>query len=55
MNDLHVHTRYSCDSQAEMRDYLELAAQRGVATLCFTDHVDLNRNDYGYGYYRPDD
>ncbi|MCR5756060.1 MAG: histidinol-phosphatase HisJ family protein [Acetatifactor sp.] len=51
MNDLHVHTKFSCDSEAEMKDYMEAAIQKGLHTVCFTDHVDLNPNDYGYNYY----
>lgn len=54
MRDLHLHTRFSCDSQAEMEQYLAKALADGVETICFTDHVDLNKADYGYQFYVPD-
>ena len=52
--DLHVHTEFSCDSEAKMERCAEEALSKGITTLCFTDHVDLNPNDYGYNYYTPD-
>lgn len=52
--DLHVHTESSCDSEAKMERYAEESLSKGITTLCFTDHVDLNPNDYGYNYYAPD-
>lgn len=54
MRDMHVHTEFSCDSDAKMEDYIEKAKMSGIGTICFTDHVDLNANDYGYNYYSPD-
>ncbi len=50
--DLHVHTRFSCDSEAQMCEYLRQAEEKKVDWICFTDHVDDNKNDYGYGYYK---
>jgi len=52
--DLHIHTEFSCDSEAKMELYADAAIAKGITTLCFTDHVDLNPNDYGYNYYAPD-
>lgn len=54
MRDLHIHTEFSCDSEAKMEDYILMAKRKGIETICFTDHVDLNPNDYGYHYYEPD-
>jgi histidinol-phosphatase (PHP family) len=34
-----------------MEDYILAAKKKGILTICFTDHVDLNTNDYGYDYY----
>jgi len=51
VRDMHVHTKHSCDSQATLEDYCAQAIRTGVDTLCFTDHVDYNPNDNGYGYY----
>ena len=54
MIDLHVHTHLSCDSEETMERYIQMAEQKGVSVICFTDHVDLNPVDYGYRYYKPD-
>ena len=51
MNDLHIHTKFSCDSDAEMKEYIENAIHKGMNSIGFTDHVDMNQNDYGYNYY----
>jgi len=51
MADMHVHTEFSCDSEADMVKYMELGLERGLDAICFTDHVDLNKDDYGYNYY----
>ena len=52
--DMHVHTKHSCDSRAELEAYCLQALQTGVDTLCFTDHVDNNPNDDGRGFYNPE-
>lgn len=54
MRDMHIHTEFSCDSEAKMEDYILGAKRKGITTICFTDHVDLNTNDYGYNYYAAD-
>jgi histidinol phosphatase-like PHP family hydrolase len=46
-SDMHVHTHYSCDSQASMNSYCAKAVETGVDTICFTDHVDFNPHDDG--------
>lgn len=48
--DLHIHTEFSCDSEADMQEYLINGIQQNMNAVCFTDHVDLNENDYGYNY-----
>lgn len=52
--DLHVHTEFSCDSDADMEQYVKRAIERNIHSICFTDHVDMNENDYGYNYYSPE-
>lgn len=52
--DLHVHTEFSCDSEADMQDYIKTAIQNKMSAVCFTDHVDLNPDDYGYHYYHAE-
>jgi len=54
VRDLHIHTRHSCDSSAALAAYCAQALRQGVGTLCFTDHVDYNPSDHGFGYYNPD-
>lgn len=51
MRDLHIHTKFSCDSEAQPEEYILKALTDGCKEICFTDHVDLNPNDYGYNYY----
>ena len=36
MRDMHVHTEFSCDSDAKMEDYIEKAKTSGIGTICFT-------------------
>ncbi len=49
--DVHVHTNFSCDSETDMESYINKALDDNCSYLCFTDHVDFNKIDYGYGYY----
>jgi len=53
--DLHVHTHYSSDSTAVMEDYCLTAIKLKLDCICFTDHVDCDPNDFGYGFYNADD
>ena len=52
--DLHIHTQRSCDSKEYMEEYCRKAVLEGITCICFTDHVDYNINDEGYGYYDPE-
>jgi len=52
--DMHVHTKHSEDSQAELEAYCTRAIEMGVRALCFTEHVDHNPNDTGLGFYKPE-
>ena len=52
--DMHVHTKFSCDSEAELESCCLSAVQKGVGILCITDHVDNNINDNGLGYYNAE-
>lgn len=54
VTDFHVHTEMSCDSEAKIADYIDIAKRRKIDAVCFTDHVDFNKNDYGYKYYNPE-
>lgn len=50
--DLHVHSKYSCDSQAELEGYCLEAIDKGINIVCFTEHLDGNPVDRGYDYYK---
>lgn len=38
--DFHMHTEFSGDSTAPVRDMLDAAIERGMETVCITDHID---------------
>ena len=52
--DLHIHTKFSCDSTADLESYCLRALQEDVGIICFTDHVDNNPHDDGYGFYKTE-
>jgi len=54
ITDLHVHTRFSCDSSESFENHCRRAIGRGVSAVCFTDHADFNKADDGYGFCDPD-
>lgn len=39
--DYHVHSDFSADSDAPMREMIECAIDLGLKRLCFTDHMDF--------------
>ena len=39
--DCHVHTNISHDGIFKMEDYLNLASQKGVDEITFTEHYDI--------------
>ncbi len=55
MFDYHVHTEFSVDCKVPMADSCRAAIAAGVTEIAFTDHVDHQPNDLGYGYYRAED
>lgn len=42
LNDYHVHSSFSGDSQAPMRTVIEHAIMTGIKNLCFTEHHDID-------------
>jgi histidinol-phosphatase (PHP family) len=52
--DYHVHTDFSVDCAIPMRTQCEAAVAAGVTEIAFTDHVDHEPADLGFGYYRPE-
>ncbi len=55
INDMHVHTDFSSDSEAPMSAHCKKAVRLGMGYLCFTDHIDYNPHDTGYEYYDADE
>lgn len=49
--DTHLHTRHSCDSQMEPTEACRRAMELGLKALVFTEHVDFDPADQGYGVY----
>ncbi|NBG87905.1 histidinol-phosphatase HisJ family protein [Isachenkonia alkalipeptolytica] len=42
MFDSHVHSNFSPDSAAPMVDTIEESIKKGLSSICFTDHYDLD-------------
>ncbi len=55
MFDYHVHSEFSVDCAAPMAASCRAAIAAGVTEITFTDHVDHEPADLGYGYYRAED
>lgn len=51
MVDYHIHTTYSCDSQLEPEMVCNRAIELGLNEIAFTEHLDLDPKDEGYGLY----
>jgi histidinol-phosphatase (PHP family) len=45
MIDYHIHTRFSCDSEAGMDEVCEAAIHRGIREIAITDHADFGPED----------
>jgi histidinol-phosphatase (PHP family) len=54
LQDLHIHTEYSCDSRAKMMDMCQAALDIGIDEIGFTDHMDLIPDDPCAGYLQLD-
>lgn len=50
--DTHVHSAFSVDSQEPLPAMCDAAIRRGLTTICFVEHVDLDPRDIGYGFFR---
>ncbi|MGC4191866.1 MAG: histidinol-phosphatase [Thermomicrobiales bacterium] len=51
MFDYHVHTTRSVDCHTLIEASCEAAIRRGITEIAFTDHVDFEPADEGYGFY----
>ena len=52
--DLHVHSNHSCDAKSSLDEMCQAAVKKGVSIVCFTEHVDMNPKDEGYGHFQYD-
>ena len=55
MLDYHVHSQFSVDCDTPMFDSCQAAIAAGVTEIAFTDHLDHEPADPGFGYYRPEE
>lgn len=51
MFDYHVHSTFSSDCNVPMRESCEAAIAAGVTEIAFTDHVEHQHTDPGFGFY----
>lgn len=51
MFDYHVHTTQSVDCETSIFDSCAAAIAAGITEIAFTDHVDHEPADMGYGYF----
>ncbi len=52
MIDLHLHSTYSVDGKNTPEEIVLSAIDNQLTIICFTEHFDLNKNDYGFGYFK---
>ncbi len=45
--DMHMHTRFSSDSDSTPEEMAQGAVEKGLELLCFTDHYDKDDFDWG--------
>ncbi|MDQ3695156.1 MAG: histidinol-phosphatase HisJ family protein [Chloroflexota bacterium] len=55
MLDYHVHSDFSIDCDTPMDVSCRAAVAAGVTEIAFTDHLDHETADPGFGYYRPEE
>jgi histidinol-phosphatase (PHP family) len=53
--DYHVHSEFSADCNVPIRESCAAAIAAGVTEIAFTDHVEHQPTDLGFGYYRIED
>ncbi len=51
MIDYHIHTLFSCDSRLDPLQVCRRSIALGFREIAFTEHLDLDPQDEGYGHY----
>ena len=54
MIDTHVHSIFSVDGKNTIEENIIAAIKNGLKIICFTEHFDMNKNDYGYLFYKEE-
>lgn len=54
MCDLHTHSHFSIDSSASIESMCMGALSKSITCIAFSEHYDLNPNDEGYGFFKPE-
>ncbi len=49
ISDCHLHTSFSADSDTPMEDMVNAAIDKGLKTICFTEHMDYEFPASSYG------
>lgn len=49
--DMHVHSTFSPDGMDNLEVMVQTAIKKGLKHICFTEHVDMNSADQGFGYF----
>lgn len=50
---MHVHTNYSVDGNSTIEEYCQVALQKNISKICFTEHVDFNFYEYNRWKFNP--
>jgi histidinol-phosphatase (PHP family) len=54
LNDQHVHSSFSIDSDETIEDMCTAAIKNGLRSITFTEHVDFKPGQWGYAFFNYD-
>jgi len=49
--DTHVHSDFSADAEDTIKDMCEVAIDKGLSFICFTEHIDENPKSEGLNFF----
>lgn len=52
--DYHIHSNHSIDSDASILDMCRRARKIGIEEIGFSEHIDFDPQDWGYGHFEYD-